>query len=154
MTALENPKRMAKIVAAGAISSGMVLAAAAFLPVEYAAGDALFQIPKGTWARRMAGDDLEILPSRIQLVAGMTLVLRNLDDVPQILGPTLIMPGQTFRLPFRTAAEYQFVCSAHTSGYMTVVVREAPTSPWGRLRWRARSLAEAFSSADSPGGST
>ena len=48
------------------------------------------------------------------------LLLRNLDDVPQMFGPTIMMPGQSFRLPFEKAAEYQFVCTAHASGQMTI----------------------------------
>ena len=48
------------------------------------------------------------------------LLLRNLDDVPQIFGPTIMMPGQSFRLPFEKAAEYQFACTAHASGQMTI----------------------------------
>jgi len=49
----------------------------------------------------------------------------------------LMMPGQSFRLPFEGAAEYQFACTAHASGQMTVIVNDALTSPWARLRWRA-----------------
>jgi hypothetical protein len=114
--------------------------AAAVLPVQYEAGEAPFEIPRGTWAGRRAGKDLEILPAQIRLVAGMTLVLRNHDDVPQVFGPTLIMPGQSLRLPFDLPAEYQFMCTAHVSGQMTIVVEEAPTSPWARVRWRLRKL--------------
>ena len=52
----------------------------------------------------MAGEKHEILPSTIHLVVGMrdTLVLKNSDDVPQMFGPMLLMPGQTFSLPFTT----------------------------------------------------
>ena len=112
---------------------------AAAAPVRFDSREELFEIPKGTWARRMAGEKIEILPQEIRLVAGARdiLVLRNRDDVPQIFGPALMMPGQTFRLPFEGAAEYQFACTAHASGQMTVIVNEALTSPWARLRWRA-----------------
>jgi len=118
------------------------IAAAALAPVEFDSREELFEIPKGTWARRMAGARIEILPSEIRLVLGIrdVLLLRNLDDVPQIFGPTLIMPGQSFRLPFEVASEYQFACTAHLSGQMTVIVAETPTSPWSRLRWRTGSL--------------
>ena len=44
------------------------------------------------------------------------LLLRNLDEVPQQFGPVLIMPGQSFRLPFEVASTYSFDCSAHASG--------------------------------------
>jgi hypothetical protein len=117
---------------------------AAFAPVVFASREELFEIPQGTWARRMAGAKIEILPQEVRLVAESrnVLVLRNLDDVPQIFGPTLIMPGQTFRLPFEQPAEYQFACTAHLDGQMTVVVDEPLTSPWARLRWRARRAAK------------
>ena len=83
-----------------------------------ASRDELFEIPPGTWARRMAGDKVEILPDTIRLTLGINdvLLLRNLDDVPQIFGPALIMPGQSFRLPFEVASTYSFACTAHANG--------------------------------------
>ena len=93
----------------------------------------------------MAGDDVEILPSEIRLTLGVRdiLLLRNLDDVPQVFGPALMMPGQSFRLPFEVASSYQFACTAHASGQMTVIVDPMPASPWARLRWRVQRALEA-----------
>jgi len=87
----------------------------------------------------MAGEKIEILPQEIRLVAGERdiLVLRNRDDVPQIFGPALMMPGQSFRLPFDVASTYTFACTAHASGQMEIVVEPEPRSPWQRLRWRS-----------------
>ncbi len=115
---------------------------AAYAPIVPVSRDALFEIPKGTWQRRMAGDKTEILPDTITLVLGVNdvLLLRNSDTVPQIFGPVLIMPGQDFRLPFEQAAEYPFACTAHASGQMTVVVRPTPQAGWRRLQWRVQSL--------------
>lgn len=115
---------------------------AAFAPVHFDSREEVFEIPKGTWARRMSGDMVEILPSEVRLTLGVrdVLLLRNLDDVPQMFGPTLMMPGQSFRLPFELASSYQFACTAHASGEMTVLVEPQPLSPWGRLRWRATTL--------------
>ena len=125
---------------------GAMTLAAALVPVQVESRDALFEIPRGTWELRRAGVDAEVLPSEIRLVLGLrdVLVLRNLDNVPQIFGPTLIMPGQSFRLPFSVASEYQFECTAHTSGQMKVIVAEGPTTAWSRLRYRVRQLAERF----------
>jgi len=119
----------------------------ALMPVQFDSREELFEIPNGTWARRRAGDNVEILPSEIRLVVGARdiLVQRNLDDVPQIFGPTLIMPGQSFRLPFEVASDYQFECTAHASGQMTVVVDEALTTPWARLRWRSGNILRTLS---------
>jgi hypothetical protein len=130
---------------------GALLVAAALGAVAWAAlapfgdGDArdeLFEIPRGTFARRMAGDKIEILPDTIHLTLGArdVLLLRNLDDVPQVFGPVLIMPGQSFRLPFEKASTYSFACTAHASGQMSVIVAPKPQPGWQTLRWRAGHL--------------
>ena len=118
---------------------------AAFAPIEAGSRDALFEIPQGTWEQRMAGNPVEILPDTIRLTLGINdvLVLKNLDNVPQMFGPTLMMPGQSFRLPFETAASYTFACTAHASGEMTIVVDPYPAAPWSRLVWRTRQLFDA-----------
>jgi hypothetical protein len=127
------------LIAVGALGS---VAWAAFTPVTFGSREETFEIPKGTWARRMAGNKVEILPSRVFLTLGIrdVLFLKNLDDVPQIFGPTLMMPGQSFRLPFEVASSYQFACTAHASGQMTVVVDEQPDTPWRRLVWRTKRI--------------
>lgn len=115
---------------------------AAFAPIELASRDELFEIPRGTWARRMAGEKVEILPDTIRLTLGLNdvLLLRNADEVPQMFGPTLIMPGQSFRLPFATASTYNFACTAHASGQLNVIVEPAPARGWETLRWRVQRL--------------
>lgn len=133
--------RRARIVAAllgSALAAG--LAAAAFVPIALDSRDELFEIPAGTWKRRMAGDKLEILPDRIDLTLGLNdrLLLKNHDEVPQQFGPVLIMPGQSFRLPFEVASTYGFVCTAHASGQMSVVVAATPEPGWETLQWRWR----------------
>lgn len=119
-----------------------LLAWAALAPIAAGARDELFEIPRGTWARRMAGDRIEILPDTIRLTLGArdVLLLRNLDDVPQVFGPVLIMPGQSFRLPFEVASTYNFACTAHASGQMRVIVDPGPAPGWDMLRWRAKHL--------------
>lgn len=124
-----------------AVLAGLLAVAgwAAFAPVPVVgAREKVFEIPKGTWTRRMAGEKVEILPAHIRLTLGVedVLLLRNRDDVPQTFGPTLMMPGQSFRLPFEVASTYSFACTAHASGQMTIIVDPAPTTPWARLRWR------------------
>lgn len=116
-----------------------ILGWAAFTPVHVDSREKVFAIPEGTWARRRAGDDVEILPSQIRLTLGLddVLLLKNRDVVPQTFGPALLMPGQNFRLPFEVASDYQFACTAHSSGQMTVIVEPFPASPFARVAWRA-----------------
>lgn len=119
-----------------------LIALAAFVPVQFDSKEEVFEIPTGTWARRMAGDKIEILPQVVYLALGVrnVLVLRNLDTVPQMFGPTLIMPNQSFSLPFDLASDYEFACTAHISGQMKVIVDPEPTLGWQRLEWRATKL--------------
>jgi hypothetical protein len=137
-------KRPSMVIAAvtAAVAASAAVAWAAFTPITFASREEPFEIPKGTWARRMAGNKVEILPSHVYLTLGIrdVLLLKNQDDVPQIFGPTLMMPGQSFRLPFEMASSYQFACTAHASGQMTVVVDAQPDTPWRRLVWRTRRL--------------
>ena len=133
---------MKSVVLALAVAATTAITWAAVSPIASTDRDQVFEIPKGTWAKRMAGDKVEILPDRVRLVLGVkdVLVLKNLDDVPQVFGPVLMMPGQSFRLPFEQASSYQFACTAHASGQMTVTVEPEPAAGWERLEWRVREL--------------
>ena len=127
-------------VAIGAVL--IALAAAALVPPARTPREAVFEIPPGTWSQRMAGKPVAILPDTIHLTLGTqdVLLLRNLDEVPQTFGPVLVMPGQSFRLPFEKASTYHFACTAHAGGQMTIVV-DPPLSPgWPTLAWRWRRL--------------
>ena len=132
-------------LAAGLLAGAGTLAWAALAPLsapDDGAREALFEIPPGTYARRMAGHPVEILPDTLHLtrVVKDVLLLRNRDEVPQVFGPVLIMPGQSFRLPFEKASTYSFACSAHASGQMSVVVAEEPAAGWPRLAWRLQAV--------------
>jgi len=115
---------------------------AAMWPVTFDSREELFEIPKGTWARRMAGEKREILPRDVHLVVGIhnVFMLKNSDDVPQIFGPTLLMPGQSLRIPFTRPSENYFSCTAHASGQLLVVVEATPNWPWERLSFRVRRM--------------
>jgi hypothetical protein len=109
------------------------IAWAGLTPVSEEFREETHVIPKGTWARRSAGEKFDVLPSQINLILGVrdVLVLKNHDEVPQMFGPVLIMPGQTFRLPFSVVSKNEFACTAHVSGQLTVNV--LPTPPWWEL---------------------
>ena len=127
----------------------LAILGAATWPIAVTSREELFEIPKGTWARRMAGEKHEILPSTVHLIAGVrdVFTLKNSDDVPQIFGPTLLMPGQTFRLPFAKPSQNYFACTAHASGQLLIDVEATPTVGWRRLSWRTRRLLRWMSEA-------
>ena len=115
---------------------------AALAPIPAGSREALFEIPRGTSERRLSGEEVEILPQTIRLTLGVkdVLVLRNADDVPHLFGPAMIMPGQSFRLPFAASSTYDFQCSAHADGQLSVIVDPVPAAGWQRARWRLRNL--------------
>jgi len=129
------------LLVAGGVS---VVAAgwAAFNPLPSDSRELVYVIPKGNWARRVAGENIQAVPSQIHLTLGVKdiLVLKNHDDVPQMFGPVLIMPGETFQLPFRKASNYQFLCTLHASGQLSVIVEPMPELGWQRFRWRVLTL--------------
>lgn len=135
-------KRVVAIALALPLLGGVGWAAMAPIAVSH---EELFEIPKGTAARRLAGESIDILPQTIRLTLGLNdvLVFRNADSAPHIFGPTLIMPGQSFRLPFAQASTYSFQCTAHANGQLNVIVDPAPAPGWERIRWRWRKLTNA-----------
>lgn len=146
MTVLPHSTWARAVLSTGGMGAIAVLAWAGLAPIHSDRDDLsreeIFEIPQGTWARRMSGENIGILPDEIRLTLGIRdiLVLKNQDDVPQIFGPALMMPGQSFRLPFEHASEYQFACTAHASGQMSVIVEPTPVTPWARILWRGREL--------------
>jgi len=133
------PRRLIAVALSLLVLGGLGWAGLA--PVEAVSREELFEIPPGTSARRIAGEqELAILPQTIRLGVNDVLVLRNADAAPHVFGPTLIMPGQTFRLPFAKAATYSFLCTAHADGQLNVIVAPPPAPGWDRLRWRWRRL--------------
>lgn len=132
---------------AAAAALGLAAGWAAVAPLPQGPRELLYVIPKGTAARQAAGDARTVLPSRIHLTIGVqdVLIIRNEDDAEQKIGPALLAPGQTYRLPFRSPAEIPLVCSAHPDGQLTIAVQAAPATGGSRLRWRLSRLAEAAS---------
>src|SRR6202051_3834906 len=78
----------------GILLVGIVLGAAAWAaltPIRSESRDVIFEIPKGTWARRMAGNKIEILPSKIRLTLGLKhiFIVDKIDDDSALIRSTL-----------------------------------------------------------------
>jgi hypothetical protein len=58
----------------------VTLAVVGFTPIHSASRDEIFAIPKGTWARRMAGDQVEILADHTS--GQMTIVVEPNPTTP------------------------------------------------------------------------
>lgn len=122
------------------IAAGVLWAALAPLP---AGAHALtFVIPPGTAARLRAGEPVTVLPSPIHLIVGVrdVLVLTNDDDAVHQVGPIVLGSRQTYRIPFRRAGRFQYACSLHAAGTLSLVIDPPPAAGLERLRWRVAQL--------------
>ena len=111
---------------------------AAFAPLSTTSREVTYVIPPGTAARVKAGTPITVLPSPVYLTVGVrdTLVLTNDDEVIHQLGPVILGPRQTYRIPFRKPGRFQYACSLHAAGTLTVFIEPAPAAGLERLRWR------------------
>ncbi|OGQ84579.1 MAG: hypothetical protein A3F90_02730 [Deltaproteobacteria bacterium RIFCSPLOWO2_12_FULL_60_19] len=113
-------------------------------PVSSDQRELVYVIPRGTWARKVAGEKLNVIPSTVRLTLGVQdiLVLRNEDEAPALFGPVLLMPRQSYRIPARVPSRFELTCPLHESGRLTILVEKAPEAGWPRLRWRVARLFE------------
>ena len=148
-------RRRARILAGGLSVIGVVPLAAALwasvAPLSSDRRELVYVIPKGAWARKVAGEKLNIIPSTIRLTLGVQdiLVLRNEDEAPALFGPVPLMPQQSYRIPARVPSRFELTCPLHESGRLTIVVEAAPEAGWPRLRWRMARVFEDNAAASS-----
>lgn len=150
-------KRRARILPWGLCGIGAVSLAAALwaslAPLMSDQRELVYVIPKGTWARKVAGETLDVIPFTVRLTLGVQdiLVIRNEDEAPALFGPVLLMPQQSYRIPARVPSRFELTCPLHDSGRLTILVEEAPGAGWPRLRWRVARLLGGAGAAASGG---
>jgi hypothetical protein len=114
---------------------------AAFAPLSPrppAARELLYVIPPGAATLGARGEGPFGLPAELHLQLGVRdiLVLRNEDAREQQLGPVVLAPGQTYRLPVHQPGAIQLACSFHQGIGVIIYVAPPPSSGWERLWWR------------------
>ena len=120
------------VVALGAVGWG------AFAPFPEGSRVLTYVIPLGTAARLKSGEVLSVVPSPIRLTIGVrdVLVLTNDDEVVHQVGPIVLGARQTYRIPFRRPGRFQYACSLHASGTLSLVIAAEPAAGLPRLGWR------------------
>jgi NMT1-like family len=132
-------KCLAVLAAAAVVTLTLAAGAwAAFAPLATGSRELTFVIPPGTAARLKEGTPLTVLPSPIHLTMGVrdVLVITNDDEVIHQVGPIILGPRQTYRIPFRRPGRSQYACSLHAAGTLTLVIDPEPAAGLERLRWR------------------
>jgi plastocyanin len=82
-------------------------------------------VPRGAAARIARGEDLDVVPDRIDARVGDTLRLVNRDVRSHMVGPFLVGPGQRVESRLARAGTYAGACTLHADRReVTIVVQE------------------------------
>jgi len=104
---------VALLATVGAFVAGVVLLGSS--------NEVTITIPAGTGAAVAAGEDVDAVPSLIEVSVGDTLVLVNDDSRPHVVGPWTVLPGAEFRYSFAEAQDFSGACSAHPDNTVRIV---------------------------------
>lgn len=81
-----------------------------------------FTIPEGTTVRLARGEELSIVPARIDARVGDVLRIRNLDYVGYLFGPFYVGAHETLTQRLTDPGVYRGSCSIHPSGELVLSV--------------------------------
>ena len=81
-----------------------------------------YTIPAGTGDRIAAGEEVEVLPARLEVRLGDHISIDNQDGRSHVIGPFYVPAGDVMEHTFVATGEFAGACSAHASGEIVVVV--------------------------------
>ncbi|MBS1837465.1 MAG: hypothetical protein JST64_07180 [Actinobacteria bacterium] len=84
--------------------------------------DHSFVVPAGAAARTARGEDLGIVPGRLDVRVGDTIRIRNDDDVEAKVGIFTVAPHSTVTMRFTSAGRLEGSCDVHPSGQFVIDV--------------------------------
>lgn len=84
--------------------------------------EVVIRVPPGTGERIDAGEDLELIPQRLELSVGDTLVIVNDDDRTHVVGPYGVPAGQELRTRFTEPGTYYGACTLHVGDRVEIVI--------------------------------
>ena len=79
-------------------------------------------VPRGAAARIARGEDVDVVPDRIDARVGDTLRLVNHDVRSHAVGPFLVGPGQRLESRLARAGTYEGACTLHADGRKVAIV--------------------------------
>jgi hypothetical protein len=81
-----------------------------------------FVVPEGTTERVFFGEAIDLMPDRVELDVGDTLVVRNDDVETMVVGPFTVRPGETLSQHFQRPQTLIGECTLSGSGEIEIVV--------------------------------
>lgn len=81
-----------------------------------------YVIPAGTGTRIDAGEQVELIPTQLDLKVGDSMVVTNQDSRTHVVGPFSVRAGETITYNFSRPSVYKGECTVHTGGEVTITV--------------------------------
>lgn len=81
-----------------------------------------FVVPVGAGARTAQGEDLGIVPGRLDVRVGDTIRIRNDDDVEAKVGIFTVAPHSSVTMRFTSVGRLEGSCDVHPSGRFVIDV--------------------------------
>lgn len=81
-------------------------------------------VPDGTAARMKLGESVVVMPARLELRVGDTLLIRNEDSVDQSVGPYYVKAGGKISLTYGKAGRFEGYCPVSEGQHYVLVVTE------------------------------
>ena len=81
-------------------------------------------VPAGTQDRLDAGEQVAVMPDRIDLEVGDTLLIRNEDDVDHTVGPYFVGAEGEISLTYSVAGRYEGYCPVSAGERYEIVVTD------------------------------
>jgi hypothetical protein len=112
------------------IACGVALVAIVVIVVALAAGGGSdgvthrYVIPAGTSARIAAGEQVNVMPTKLVVHVGDTLILRNDDSVTQQMGPLSVNAGSVLKMKFARRGTIEGTCTMNAEGTAKIVIEE------------------------------
>jgi len=82
-------------------------------------------VPRGSAARIARGEDVNVVPDRIDARVGDTLRLINRDTRSHMIGPFLVGPGQRVESRLARAGTFEGACTLHRDRRKVAIVVRA-----------------------------
>lgn len=79
-------------------------------------------VPLGAGEQLAAGEELELLPARLEVEVGDTLVIDNRDTADHQVGPYVVGAGERLEQTFTSEGRLEGVCTIHPSGEIAIIV--------------------------------
>jgi plastocyanin len=79
-------------------------------------------VPLGAGEQLAAGEPLDLLPARLEVEVGDTLIIDNRDTADHQVGPYVVGAGERLEQTFTSEGRLEGVCTIHPSGEIAIVI--------------------------------